>query len=100
MFGVVYAFLFAVWVFVLNDKIQHGPEFLFSQVRTASGAISGAEAGVETGTDSGDTLLEVASRMFRHGRYSLTQTVNPSVQTTAQSSPAKDSSKASEGGGS
>ena len=26
MFGVVYALLFAVWVFVLNRKIQHGPE--------------------------------------------------------------------------
>jgi hypothetical protein len=23
MFGVVHAFLFAAWVFVLNDKIQH-----------------------------------------------------------------------------
>jgi cytochrome d ubiquinol oxidase subunit I len=26
MFGVVYALLFAVWVFVLNSKIVHGPE--------------------------------------------------------------------------
>jgi cytochrome bd ubiquinol oxidase subunit I len=26
MFGVIYALLFAVWVFVLNEKIQHGPE--------------------------------------------------------------------------
>ena len=26
MFGVIYALLFAVWVYVLNDKIQHGPE--------------------------------------------------------------------------
>lgn len=26
MFGAVYALLFAVWVFVMNEKIQHGPE--------------------------------------------------------------------------
>ena len=26
MFGIIYSLLFAVWVFVLNNKIQHGPE--------------------------------------------------------------------------
>jgi cytochrome bd ubiquinol oxidase subunit I len=26
MFGVIYALLFAVWVFVLNAKIVHGPD--------------------------------------------------------------------------
>lgn len=26
LFGVIYSLLFAVWVFVLNSKIQHGPE--------------------------------------------------------------------------
>jgi cytochrome d ubiquinol oxidase subunit I len=26
MFGVIYLLLFAVWLYVLNDKIQHGPE--------------------------------------------------------------------------
>lgn len=26
LFGVIYSLLFAVWVFVLNGKIQHGPE--------------------------------------------------------------------------
>ncbi|EMB17105.1 cytochrome ubiquinol oxidase subunit I [Rhodopirellula europaea] len=26
LFGVIYSLLFAVWVFVLNNKIQHGPE--------------------------------------------------------------------------
>lgn len=28
LFGVIYSLLFAVWVFVLNSKIQHGPETL------------------------------------------------------------------------
>ncbi|OYP28837.1 cytochrome ubiquinol oxidase subunit I [Rhodopirellula sp. MGV] len=26
LFGIIYALLFAVWIFVLNHKIQHGPE--------------------------------------------------------------------------
>jgi cytochrome d ubiquinol oxidase subunit I len=26
MFGFVYLLLLAVWIFVLNEKIQHGPE--------------------------------------------------------------------------
>jgi cytochrome d ubiquinol oxidase subunit I len=26
MFGVIYALLFAVWIYLLNDKIQKGPE--------------------------------------------------------------------------
>ena len=26
MFGVIYSLLFAVWVFVLNSKIVHGPD--------------------------------------------------------------------------
>ena len=26
LFGVIYSLLFAVWIFVLNNKIQHGPE--------------------------------------------------------------------------
>ena len=26
MFSVIYALLFAVWIYLLNDKIQRGPE--------------------------------------------------------------------------
>ena len=61
LFATVYAFLFAIWVFVLNNKIQHGPEGLAAAAET-----KGA-------TTSGETLLDVASRMFKHGRYSLTE---------------------------
>ncbi len=39
MFGVIYALLFAVWVFVLNNKIQHGPEPVFVPERTSSGEL-------------------------------------------------------------
>jgi cytochrome d ubiquinol oxidase subunit I len=28
LFGVMYSLLFAIWIFVLNHKIQHGPETL------------------------------------------------------------------------
>ncbi|MEI6914302.1 MAG: cytochrome ubiquinol oxidase subunit I [Armatimonadota bacterium] len=30
MFGIIYALLFAVWVYVLNDKIHQGPEVFYS----------------------------------------------------------------------
>jgi cytochrome bd ubiquinol oxidase subunit I len=39
MFGVVYALLFAVWVFLLNDKIQKGPEPVFLPKETSLGQI-------------------------------------------------------------
>jgi cytochrome bd ubiquinol oxidase subunit I len=71
MFGSAYAFLFAVWVYVLNSKIQHGPEGLAAIVKAQS-----------TG-DSPDTILDVASRMFKHGRYSLTETDSQEEQNVA-----------------
>ena len=37
MFGFVYLLLFVVWVYVLNDKIQHGPD---SEVRNQESGIS------------------------------------------------------------
>ena len=49
MFGVIYALLFAVWVFLLNDKIQKGPEPV-----SVAGKPSFADA------------LEVASRYAGH----------------------------------
>jgi cytochrome bd ubiquinol oxidase subunit I len=39
MFGVIYALLFAVWVFLLNDKIQKGPEPVFPPKETSLGQI-------------------------------------------------------------
>ncbi|HEY9759536.1 MAG TPA: cytochrome ubiquinol oxidase subunit I [Oculatellaceae cyanobacterium] len=84
MFGIVYLFLFAVWVFVLNDKIQHGPELSNAPVR---------------GSDDSDRLLEVAARMFQHGRYSLTGTQESkpeagSVASTSSSTSTSTSTKA------
>lgn len=55
MFGVIYLFLFVVWITVLNSKIQHGPEpvTVAHQPTTGSG------------------LLEAAARRANPGGYSL-----------------------------
>jgi cytochrome d ubiquinol oxidase subunit I len=44
MFGVIYLLLFAVWVYVLNSKIQHGPEeaVQLTETTTAAGLIASA----------------------------------------------------------
>ncbi len=39
MFGVIYALLFAVWIFLLNDKIQKGPEPVSPPKETSRGQI-------------------------------------------------------------
>ena len=55
MFGVIYTLLFAVWVLVMNSKIQHGPE-----------PIAVADHVTTTGE-----LLEVASRRTNPGGSSM-----------------------------
>ncbi|MCD9185000.1 MAG: cytochrome ubiquinol oxidase subunit I [Pyrinomonadaceae bacterium] len=54
MFSFVYILLFAVWVFVMNSKIQHGPEEVMMPAET---------------TESG--LLEAASRLVNPAGYSM-----------------------------
>ncbi len=55
-FGLIYLLLFLVWVFVLNDKIQHGPEPVTMQAETRTG-----------------DLVEAASRRVQEDRYSMTE---------------------------
>ena len=55
MFSFIYLLLFAVWIFVMNSKIQHGPDTL--------------EMPEET---SGGNLLEAASRLANPAGYSMT----------------------------
>ena len=64
MFGVIYLLLFAVWVYVLDGKIRHGPE----DVTPAPEATSPAD------------LLEAAARLPRHEGYSLTAAQQPDVK--------------------
>ena len=54
MFGLVYLLLFAVWVYVLNDKIQHGPDDHPPEPKTplAEGLLDAATANKPAGGDS------------------------------------------------
>ena len=54
MFSFIYMLLFAVWVFVMNSKIQHGPEAVQMPTET---------------TESG--LLEAAARLANPAGYSM-----------------------------
>jgi cytochrome d ubiquinol oxidase subunit I len=55
MFGLIYAMLFIVWIYVLNNKIQHGPE----------------PVSVHGDTTSADELVETVARRSNPGGYSL-----------------------------
>jgi cytochrome d ubiquinol oxidase subunit I len=57
MFAVIYALLFAVWVFVLNDKIRHGPEETVTMLSATTA----------------EGLLEAAGRLQSHGDYTMTE---------------------------
>jgi cytochrome d ubiquinol oxidase subunit I len=54
MFGLVYLLLFVVWVYVLNDKIQHGPDDDAAEPKTVSaeGLLDAAAANKPAGGDS------------------------------------------------
>jgi cytochrome d ubiquinol oxidase subunit I len=59
MFGAVYALLFAVWVYVMNDKVQHGPD-----------PVAAPE------TTTGRALVEVAALRDRKGAALLDEAGN------------------------
>ena len=61
MFGLIYALLFAVWVYVLNSKIQHGPDEGASIPQTtdkgllaAAGALAGGSKSLIDSDDGGE----------------------------------------------
>lgn len=58
MFGFIYFLLFLVWVYVMNDKIQHGPDPLPAM----------------PGRTTAQGFLEAAARNQEEGRASLTDT--------------------------
>ena len=67
MFGAIYAMLFAVWVFVMNEKIQHGP--------------AGPVPHAAEGTDP-EALIDVAARRADATRgYSMTGAHDPDSGT-------------------
>jgi len=59
MFGVIYALLFAVWVYVLNDKIQHGPEEPETPTPPAApiGGLGAMAASLSTGEKKSMTVI-------------------------------------------
>src|SRR5204862_4491128 len=61
MFGIIYLLLFAVWIYVLNDKIQHGPEDIMEVPPSTSAA----------------SLLESAARLANPSGFSLTTAHDP-----------------------
>ncbi|HWI58156.1 MAG TPA: cytochrome ubiquinol oxidase subunit I, partial [Bacillota bacterium] len=49
MFVLIYGLLFAVWLYVLNDKIHHGPEAVSPPPGTTAEALANV-AGLRAGT--------------------------------------------------
>jgi len=52
LFGIIYLMLFAVWLYVMNDKIQHGPD--------------------PVPADDGERMRDVVGHRRQGGRFSLT----------------------------
>ncbi|MCG8648911.1 MAG: cytochrome ubiquinol oxidase subunit I [Pirellulales bacterium] len=60
LFGVLYSLLFAVWVFVLNNKIQHGPDSVeeLAEYKTKLAGDGMAELIEHGGTSLGGGMME------------------------------------------
>ena len=56
LFGIIYFLLFLVWIYVLNDKIQHGPEEPHTAAATSAGALADI-AGMRAGTGAGSLTM-------------------------------------------
>jgi cytochrome d ubiquinol oxidase subunit I len=52
MFGLIYALLFAIWIYLLNSKIQHGPEPAGLPHATPPGGLAAATAARAGHTES------------------------------------------------
>jgi cytochrome d ubiquinol oxidase subunit I len=52
MFSVIYALLFAVWIYVLNDKIQHGPHAVHAAGHTTAEGVLDVSASLPLHTES------------------------------------------------
>jgi cytochrome d ubiquinol oxidase subunit I len=59
MFGVIYTLLFAVWIFLLNDKIMKGPESVAATKETSPGQVLDVAASYSGHADS---LTEVTNK--------------------------------------
>ncbi|TWU49063.1 cytochrome ubiquinol oxidase subunit I [Rubripirellula reticaptiva] len=64
LFGIIYSMLFAVWVFVLNNKIQHGPETAeeLTEYKQSLKADSMSEKFGRSGKSLGGDMMEDETR--------------------------------------
>jgi cytochrome d ubiquinol oxidase subunit I len=67
MFSFIYLLLFAVWLYVLNSKIQHGPDEV--------------DVPAPAATSAGD-LLEAAARLANPSGYSMTMACQEQTEQT------------------
>jgi cytochrome d ubiquinol oxidase subunit I len=56
MFGIIYLLLFLVWIYVLNDKIQHGPEPVHAHEATSGQSLADIAA-LRAGTGAGSLTM-------------------------------------------
>jgi cytochrome d ubiquinol oxidase subunit I len=66
LFGFVYLLLFAVWIYVMNDKVQHGPEPVHPAKHTTGSGLLAAAAQLED--PSGESLTSSHSTADPTGR--------------------------------
>jgi cytochrome d ubiquinol oxidase subunit I len=76
MFGIIYLLLFIVWLYVLNSKIQHGPDaadLAAVEEKPADKKPADQESsGQRRPTDPVSSILDVAARKTSAGDVSLT----------------------------
>jgi len=67
MFGVLYSFLFVVWVMVMNTRIQAGPPVVADIVKEDEKLAPGAKKGVSQ-------FMAVIGNLLQRGPASLSET--------------------------
>ncbi len=58
LFGIIYALLLTVWLFVLNSKIQHGPEDEYREVGPGTRRRSWLDAAAALAAHGGESMTE------------------------------------------
>lgn len=77
LYGVIYALLFFVWVYVLNNKIQHGPE----------------DVATVPGTTTSPALLDAASSLLSRSKYSYTSSRDGNTKTAQARASVEETGK-------
>jgi hypothetical protein len=122
MFAIIYAFLFAVWVHVMNDKIQLGPEGIeeleeafekgiTKEASAGTGAGTGAGAVVAPAetvppsetpqppapTRGGNDFWQEAGKLRGDAEFSFTRTASDDLESSGAPEPAQTQKPDDEG---